>query len=202
MFYSQTFLARKGPLGTVWCAAHLKHRLKKSHYTSTDVSSTVDCIMFPEVPIALRMSGHLLLGVVRIYSKKVHYLYHDCYVFLNGLRKAFASIEVNLPENATTAQFESVTLPQTFDLDALNVEFDTYPDGSPYDPYEGVREEITLSKDQTKLDRDPYVVIFLLMSQDRYDIMMDVLPFRTLITDAGIRFNGGGVCPNLHFRIY
>ncbi|KAL5815960.1 hypothetical protein ACOSQ3_024338 [Xanthoceras sorbifolium] len=37
----QTFLARKGPMGTVRCAAHLQHRLKKSQYTSTDISSTV-----------------------------------------------------------------------------------------------------------------------------------------------------------------
>ena len=28
--------------------------------------------------MALRLLGHLLLGVVRIYSKKVHYLYTDC----------------------------------------------------------------------------------------------------------------------------
>ncbi|RVX02844.1 Sister chromatid cohesion 1 protein 3 [Vitis vinifera] len=41
MFYSHTFLARKGPLGTVWCAAHLQHKLKKSHYTATDIPSTV-----------------------------------------------------------------------------------------------------------------------------------------------------------------
>ncbi|KAK7268158.1 hypothetical protein RIF29_20845 [Crotalaria pallida] len=41
MFYSHTFLARKGPLSTVWIAAHLQHRLKKSHYTSTDILSTI-----------------------------------------------------------------------------------------------------------------------------------------------------------------
>jgi len=41
MFYSQTFLARKGPLSTVWIAAHLQHRLKKSQYASTDIPSTV-----------------------------------------------------------------------------------------------------------------------------------------------------------------
>lgn len=34
--------------------------------------------MRPEVPFALRMSGHLLLGVVRIYSRKVKYLLSDC----------------------------------------------------------------------------------------------------------------------------
>ncbi|OAY54709.1 sister chromatid cohesion 1 protein 3 isoform X2 [Manihot esculenta] len=169
MFYSHTFLARKGPLGTVWCAAHLQHRLKKSHYTSTDISSTVDRIMFPEVPIALRMSGHLLLGVVRIYSKKVDYLYHDCNVILIGLRKAFASTEVNLPENATTAKFESVTLPQTFDLDALDVDLDVYPDGSP-DTHTRSQEEITL-QDQIPTGRDPYVIITF-----DEDIMMDALP--------------------------
>lgn len=30
------------------------------------------------MPLALRMSGHLLLGVVRIYSRKVKYLLEDC----------------------------------------------------------------------------------------------------------------------------
>ncbi len=34
--------------------------------------------MHPKVPMALRMSGHLLLGVVRIYSRKVRYLMSDC----------------------------------------------------------------------------------------------------------------------------
>ncbi|KAJ8899220.1 hypothetical protein K2173_012396 [Erythroxylum novogranatense] len=157
MFYSQTFLARKGPLGTVWCAAHLQHRLKKSHYTSTDISSTVDRIMFPEVPIALRMSGHLLLGVVRIYSKKVDYLFHDCNVVLVGLRKAFSSIQVTLPENATTAKFESVTLPQRFDLDALDLDEDIFAEGSP-DNHLRSREEITLI-DQIPIGRDAYVAI-------------------------------------------
>lgn len=28
--------------------------------------------------MALRLSGHLLLGVVRIYFRKVEYLYSDC----------------------------------------------------------------------------------------------------------------------------
>ena len=34
--------------------------------------------MNPEVPLALRLSGQLLLGVVNIYKKKVLYLYEDC----------------------------------------------------------------------------------------------------------------------------
>lgn len=78
--------------------------------------------MFPKVPIALRLSGHLLLGVVRIYSKQVDYLHHDCNEFLTNIRTAVASIEVNLPEDASHAAFHSVTLPETFELDALNMD--------------------------------------------------------------------------------
>ena len=37
-----------------------------------------DSIVHPTVPLALRVSGHLLLGVVRIYSRKVKYLMEDC----------------------------------------------------------------------------------------------------------------------------
>lgn len=89
----------------------------------------LDRIMFPDVPIALRMSGHLLVGVVRIYSKKVDYLYQDCNVVLTSLRKAFASIDLNLPENARQAPVQSITLPDTFDLDALDLDTDLFCEG-------------------------------------------------------------------------
>ncbi|KAF5450927.1 hypothetical protein F2P56_031238 [Juglans regia] len=176
MFYSQTFLARKGPLGTVWCAAHLQHRLKKSHYSSTDIPSTVDRIMFPEVPIALRMSGHLLLGVVRIYSKKVDYLFQDCNAVLSGLRKAFASIDLNLPEDARQAPVQSITLPDTFDLDTLDLDHDIYYEGSP-DNHLKSQEEITLT-DQIPIGRDPYVAIsfdedFMMMDSSHPEVFPD-----------------------------
>lgn len=37
-----------------------------------------DSIINPEAPLALRLSGQLLLGVVKVYSKKVGYLFQDC----------------------------------------------------------------------------------------------------------------------------
>lgn len=79
-------------------------------------------IMDPGVPIALRMSGHLLLGVVRIYSKKVDYLFHDCNVVLTGLSKSFATIPITLSEDVSRAPVQIITLPDTFDLDALNLD--------------------------------------------------------------------------------
>ncbi|XP_048140572.1 sister chromatid cohesion 1 protein 3 isoform X3 [Rhodamnia argentea] len=156
MFYSQTFLGRKGPLGTVWCAAHLQHRLKKSHYTSTDIPKTVEYIMFPEVPIALRMSGHLLLGVVRIYSKKVDYLFQECNIILTGLSKVFAPVELNLPEDTRQAPVQSITLPNTFELDAIDLD-GTYEEGI-QDYHLRSHEEITLIE-QIPTGRDPYIVV-------------------------------------------
>ncbi|KAL3516561.1 hypothetical protein ACH5RR_023463 [Cinchona calisaya] len=157
MFYSQSFLARKGPLGTVWCAAHLQHKLKKSHYTSTHIPSTVERIMYPQAPIALRMSGHLLLGVVRIYSKQVDYLYHDCNGALVEISKAFTSLNINLPDDATQAPYHSITLPETFELDALELEAFSDLERSE-DNHLRRQEEITL-EDQVPTGRDPYILI-------------------------------------------
>ncbi len=50
-----------------------------------------DSIINPEAPLALRLSGQLLLGVVRIYSRKINYLYSDCneaLVKIKQVRKA------------------------------------------------------------------------------------------------------------------
>ena len=35
-------------------------------------------ILNPLEPLALRVSGHLMLGIVRIYSRKVKYLISEC----------------------------------------------------------------------------------------------------------------------------
>ncbi|XP_022896115.1 sister chromatid cohesion 1 protein 3-like isoform X2 [Olea europaea var. sylvestris] len=154
MFYSHTFLARKGPLGTVWCAAHLQHKLKKSHYISTNILSRVDRIMYPEVPIALRMSGHLLLGVARIYSKQVDYLYEDCHVVQITINKAFTSVNVNLPEDANHAPFHSVTLPEKFELDALDLDNYSWCEYDHLNSY----DDITLTE-QIPTGKDPYIII-------------------------------------------
>jgi cohesin complex subunit SCC1 len=71
MFYSNQILARKGPLGLVWLAAHLDRQLKRQQVNAASIPASVDSLLDPEVPLALRLSGQLLLGVVRIYARKV-----------------------------------------------------------------------------------------------------------------------------------
>lgn len=134
MFYSAQILAKKGPLGTIWIAAHHdKKYLKKQQVSGTDIlescgasvfSCSVDLtravaagmaatspsapsasirvrqlaaegvcrcdadrIISPEAPLALRLSGQLMLGVVRIYYKQVEYLEHDAQGALVKLRQ-------------------------------------------------------------------------------------------------------------------
>jgi len=53
----------------------------------------------PSVPLALRVSGHLLLGVVRIYSRKVKYLMNDSTEALVKIKLAFRPGIVDLPED-------------------------------------------------------------------------------------------------------
>lgn len=90
MFYSQIILAKKGPLGKIWLAAHWgDKKLGRPQIFSTDISQSVDSIVNPAVPLALRVSGHLLLGVVRIYSRKVRYLMHDCHEAMVKIKMAF-----------------------------------------------------------------------------------------------------------------
>ncbi len=105
MFYSQVILAKKGPLAKVWLAAHWgDKKLARPQIFATDISASVDTIVNPTMPLALRMSGHLLLGVVRIYSRKVKYVLSDCTEAMLKLQMAFSAKGKELLEtNATTA---------------------------------------------------------------------------------------------------
>lgn len=87
--------------------------------------------MCPTVPMALRMSSHLLVGVVKIYAKKVDYLYHDWSLLNTWVAKAFVSPQVDLPEDARQAPVESVTLPSALNLDEFDLEDDT-PERFPF----------------------------------------------------------------------
>ncbi|KAJ0855168.1 putative rad21/Rec8-like protein [Helianthus annuus] len=143
MFYSQFILAKKGPLGTIWIAAHLERKLRKNQVADTDIGVSVDSILFPEMPIALRLSSHLLLGVVRIYSKKVNYLFDDCSEALLKVKQAFRSTAVDLPPEESTAPYHSITLPETFDLDDFELPEDDLQ-GNYVDQHISSKDQITL----------------------------------------------------------
>ncbi|KAL6545258.1 hypothetical protein OROGR_009132 [Orobanche gracilis] len=144
MFYSQFILAKKGPLGTIWIAAHLERKLRKNQVADTDIGVSVDSILSPEVPIALRLSSHLLLGVVRIYNRKVNYLFDDCSEALLKVKQAFRSTDVDLPPEESKAPYHSITLPEKFDLDDFELPDSDIFQGNYVDRHISSREQITL----------------------------------------------------------
>ncbi len=61
-----------------------------------------DSIINPEAPLALRLSGQLLLGVVKVYSKKVGYLHQDCNDALAKIKEARAPPHARSPSDLRT----------------------------------------------------------------------------------------------------
>lgn len=111
MFYSNFVLVAKGPLGQVWISAHANRKLTKQQIQSTNIDLTSKSILQPATPFALRLSGQLLLGLVRIYSRKVKYLFEDCSASFNKMKTLFRPSEkINLSADQSTAQANQITL--------------------------------------------------------------------------------------------
>ncbi|WOG86423.1 hypothetical protein DCAR_0205627 [Daucus carota subsp. sativus] len=128
----------KGPLRTILGAASCDSKLTKSIYASIDISTAVELIMYPEVPLAMRMSSHLLFGIVRIHAQQVESLLRDSNTLLIEIRNAFTSTDLM---NLSHATFGSV-LPDKFKLDSLDI--DTDFSESSWDNHLKDTKEITL----------------------------------------------------------
>jgi len=99
MFYSEALLSKTGPLARVWLAANLERKMGKKDYVTVNLENSIEAIVDQgSAPMALRLSGQLLLGVVRIYSKKAKYLLDDCNEALLKIKMAFRpGTNVDLP---------------------------------------------------------------------------------------------------------
>ncbi|KAJ4777743.1 Double-strand-break repair protein rad21-like protein 1 [Rhynchospora pubera] len=136
MFYSPKMLGKKGPMGTVWMAAHLEKEIKKNQIEKINITLCAERLLFPEAPIALRMSAHLLLGLVRIYAWKVENtskLAKDCRRLLD--KDYLADVHRALPQ--------SITLPNNFQLDDIDLD-DLADDAGGLDTHQKTFDQITL----------------------------------------------------------
>src|SRR3979411_2853167 len=96
MFYSEALLSKTGPLARVWLSANIERKLSKTHILQSSVKDSVDAIVNPsQAPMAMRLSGQLLLGVVRIYSRKARYLLDDCNEALMKIKLVPPSIHLS-----------------------------------------------------------------------------------------------------------
>lgn len=115
MFYSKFMFVKKGPLAKVWLAAHFHRKLNKQMVQGTDINLSCKSILEPQAPLALRLTGQLLLGLVRIYQKKVKYLQEDCSDALTKMKSVFRAGAVDLPPESAVAAAGTITHPDNYD---------------------------------------------------------------------------------------
>lgn len=127
MFFSDQLLNRDGPLAYAWLAANLEKKLTKQQLMKASITQSARAVEKSSEaldvsdsqrdvePMALRLSGQLLYGIVRIYSRKSKYLYEDVSDILMRLKASFAtSKSVNLPlESTVITSLKNVTMTDT-----------------------------------------------------------------------------------------
>lgn len=114
--------------------------------------------------MALRTSGHLLLGVVRIYSRKAKYLLADCNEAFVKIKMAFRPGMVDLPEDIREAAVSAITFPEVFH------DFDTpMPDLNDVD----IQAQFTLNQSRAEeiTMREEYGNISLVTGDDGFGDM-------------------------------
>ncbi|GAB1600733.1 double-strand-break repair protein rad21 homolog isoform X2 [Argonauta hians] len=148
MFYAHFVLSKKGPLAKIWLAAHWDKKLTKAHVFETNIDSSVEAILKPKVKMALRTSGHLLLGVVRIYSRKAKYLLADCNEAFVKIKMAFRPGVVDLPEENREASVAAITLQENFhDFDTTLADLNEINVQAQFSVNQSRPEEITMRED-------------------------------------------------------
>ncbi|KAJ2848754.1 sister chromatid cohesion protein 1 [Coemansia brasiliensis] len=150
MFYAEAILSKKGPLAKVWLAAHLERKLTKNQLLQASIPSSVGAIIGHDhgPPLALRLSGQLLLGVARIYARKARYLLEDCSEALIRIKMAFRPGAADITSDAVVATHSSITLPEALtEFDVLLPSAARLP-GSNVEAFTSRLQDITLAEQQ------------------------------------------------------
>jgi hypothetical protein len=95
----------------VWIAAHWERRLKKPQINACDIALSAREILQPQVALALRLSGQLLLGLVRIYARKVEYLHQDVIDARLKLQQFGKKAKKSIDDDKVVATAGTITIP-------------------------------------------------------------------------------------------
>ncbi|KAI5094785.1 RAD21 cohesin complex component like 1, partial [Silurus meridionalis] len=147
VFFTQLFTSKRGPLARIWLAAHWEKKITKSHVFECNLEATIEDIISPQIKIGLRTSGHLLLGVVRIYSRKAKYLLADCNDAVVKIKVAFRPGQLDLPNEGMEAMVKAITLPEDFtDFESQLPDLNTIDVVDHFSLNQSRTEEITLKE--------------------------------------------------------
>ena len=191
MFYSETLLAKNGPLARVWLASNLERKLSKQTIITENLTQKVTSIIGTganQAPMALRMSGTLLLGVVRIYSRKAKYLMDDAQEALSKIKMAFRpGGNVDLPAAAMGGAGGNVNLNALIMPDAIT-ELDLF---APLPDPEDLLRESSVPPSSHRRGRDPTLLDFGTQLLPESQTPTKVKPRRTLLEDDDLGLDLG-----------
>ncbi|KAJ0718875.1 putative rad21/Rec8-like protein [Helianthus annuus] len=116
-------------------AATLHAKINRRNLNKLNIINICEEILNPSVPMALRLSGILMGGVVIVYERKVKLLYEDVTRLLVRSQIPYFMVEINeawrvkakrdptvLPKGKSQAKYEDVTLPANQPADLGDLE--------------------------------------------------------------------------------
>ncbi|KAH7826630.1 Sister chromatid cohesion protein 1 [Monocercomonoides exilis] len=130
MVFWTVYLSKKGPLGKIWLAATYEKSLNRYGVLRTNITEAAKMIESgipveaddkDHLPISVRISGFLYFGLVKIFSRKVRYLFDDVRGLQTKINMAFQSTTIDLPSDVTVASRSHITLPETSLEDMINM---------------------------------------------------------------------------------
>jgi len=88
----------------VWLAAHCEHKLTKANVIAHSILDSVTAVKDSKTVMALRISGHLLLGVAKLYLSKAVFLGEEVSEALQQLAQGAETVEVLANSSVTTVK--------------------------------------------------------------------------------------------------
>ncbi|KAK2962541.1 putative cohesin complex subunit SCC1 [Blattamonas nauphoetae] len=116
------YISKHGPLSQVWIAANNDRNLSKGKILQINIPAAVKIIKegIPteenekkKIPLPLRYQAHLLLGLIRIYTRKLKYMADDINEFQSRLNTSFHTSNIDLPPNVGNASRSHITIPES-----------------------------------------------------------------------------------------
>ncbi|KAJ2721667.1 R8 protein [Coemansia sp. D1744] len=135
MFYSQDLLCRRnGRFGAIWLLAMTNGRARWQSVSNRELAGinirqTCADIVAPPVPLSLRLTSTLLVGLSLALARKLHHLYNDCHEMWTRVlatpwitsRQGFNPF---ISAVTTVSSSQTITLPAFTDLQYIDVPVD------------------------------------------------------------------------------